>query len=337
MTFGRPAPLTPIGLRAQLIALHGKAGKRDGADVIAGLTGQPKTLPARYFYDAAGSALFERITTLPEYYLTRAEIEILTQRAGEIAALTGPVEIVELGSGDARKAGLLLAAYEAGHAPLRYMPIDVSGAALRASTSGLAAAFPGIEITAIQGTFDLALAWLGPPQGPARMVTFLGSTIGNLDQPECDALLGAVRRAIAPAGFFLVGLDLRKDRRVIEAAYSDKAQVTAAFNRNILRVINRRFRADFVPERFVHRAYYAEDRHRIEMHLYSPLAQEVRLSALGMEIGLSAGESIRTEISRKFDLDTFAADACRHGLSEVARYRDEERRFGMLLLDVTRP
>jgi uncharacterized SAM-dependent methyltransferase len=164
------------------------------------------------------------------------------------------------------------------------------------------------------------------------MIMFLGSTLGNLDAGETALLLAAVHRAAGPGGFFLVGLDLRKDPAVIEAAYNDKAGVTAEFNRNMLRVLNRRFRADFVPERFTHHAFYNLPLHQIEMHLVSRVAQRVVLGALDIEIGIDAGESIRTEISRKFDLDAFASGARAQGFAEIARYTDRRKNFGLLLL-----
>jgi len=340
MKLKRPAAMTEIAPRARVAVLpEGKAA--DGADVVAGLTARPKTLPAQYFYDAAGSALFERITALPEYYLTRTEIEILGTASPAIAAATGPVEIVELGSGDDRKARLLLSAYAGAGAArdgasIHYVPIDVSGAALRASAIELAETIPGLTIVAVQGTFDAALNALAPAAG-RRMITFLGSTMGNLDPAETTALLAAVRHAVAPDGYFLIGLDLRKDKALIEAAYNDRAGITAAFNRNILRVLNRRFRGDFAPERFVHRAFYREPQHQIEMHLFSPVAQRARLEDLDLTVEIGAGESIRTEISRKFDLDAFAGMARDLGFREVARHTDGQARFGLLLLRADAP
>jgi len=330
--FGRGAAMTEIAPRVRFLTLPDPGGAREGADVIRGLGARPKTLPARYFYDAAGSALFERITALPEYYLTRAEDEILTNAAPAIAARTGPVEIVELGSGDDRKARHLLGAYAGIDPHPHYVAIDVSGSALRASAIRLAEAIPGLVVTALQGTFDAALAGLAPIAPRRRMVSFLGSTIGNLDPDETGHLLAAIRRAIQPDGYFLVGLDLRKPRAVIEAAYNDKAGVTAAFNRNMLRVLNRRFGGDFMPDRFAHLAFYREPEHRIEMHLVSPVAQTVTLRSLDYGVTIDAGESIRTEISRKFDLDEFSEGARVSGLREIARHTDRQHRFGLLLL-----
>lgn len=337
MTLMHAAPITELAPRARFVVLPGAARQDDGADVIAGLTARPKTLPARYFYDAAGSALFDRITALPEYYLTRTEVEILARSAPDIAARTGWVEIVELGSGDERKARLLLSAYARTDARVHYIPIDVSGAALRLSAIRLAETMPDLEVTALQGTFEDGLAALAPPAPDRRMVTFLGSTLGNLDPAETAQLLEAIRRAIAEGGFFLVGLDTRKDRAVIEAAYNDAAGVTAEFNRNMLGVLNRRFRGDFRPERFAHLAFYREPQHQIEMHLVATVAQRVILGALDLTVSIDAGESIRTEISRKFDLDAFAAGARAQGLHEIARYTDRQRRFGLLLLQAENP
>ncbi len=306
----------------------------EGADVAAGLLASPKTLPSRYFYDDRGSALFERICELPEYYPTRTERAILEAAAGEIAARTGPADLVELGSGSSAKTRLLIEAYRAAGARLRYAPIDVSRGILESSAAALARAVDGIEVRPILATYEAGLAALDRVLGRAgrpRLALFLGSTIGNLDPEATARFLAEVRARLRPGDFFLIGLDLRKERAVVEAAYNDAAGVTAAFNRNILDHLNRRFDGDFRPERFRHRAFYEPRRHQIEMHLVSGTAQEVRLRALDLTVRFAAGESVRTEISRKFDVAEFSRELARHGFGPAGAWTDPKAWFCVLL------
>jgi dimethylhistidine N-methyltransferase len=310
----------------------------EAEELRRGLSVRPRSVPSRYFYDDRGSELFERICTLPEYYPTRTEETILAHNAPEIACLAGPSVLVELGSGSARKTRLLIETL-LGAAPtvrpsLRYVPVDVSGGILRQSAEALLAAHAGLSVTGLIGTYEQAFPEISrrpwPEEGPL-LVAFLGSTIGNFSPAETDRFLAALRAALRAGDRLLVGIDLRKDIDVLEAAYNDAAGVTAAFNRNMLLHLNRRFGADFVSERFRHRAFYNGEDHQIEMHLESLEAQSVKLAALGLEVRLDPGETIRTEISRKFDLDGFGADLAHNGFAVERSWRDARRWFGLVL------
>jgi L-histidine N-alpha-methyltransferase len=317
-------------LRLTAVGAH-TTGDDDGADVVAGLTATPKTLPARYFYAERGSDLFEQITDQPEYYLTRTEEAILTDSADEIAALTGDCELIELGSGSSRKTRTLLEAYADGGRQVRYMPIDVSAGILKSSAEALLDDYPDIEVWGLVGTYEDALAGLPDRDLPQRMALFLGSTLGNMSDPETADFLGHVRSALDDREYFLVGTDLQKPVEVIEAAYNDAAGITAAFNLNILNHLNRRFGGDFDPARFAHRAFYNRTHNRIEMHLESRERQTARLQDLDLTVDFDAGETIRTEISRKFDLaklrDKFAAE----GFAPVQSWSDPGRNFALSL------
>jgi len=295
--------------------------KTDGADVAAGLSGVPKTLPARYFYDDKGSDLFERICVLPEYYPTRTELALLAERANEIAALTGATDLIELGSGSAAKARHLIESHGRDGNDLHYAPVDVSGAALRDAARELMTEYPGLSVTGLIGTYEQAMDRLPPVGNAKRLVFFLGSSLGNFDPRETDRFVARLRAAVAPGTYFLVGLDLRKDIETVEAAYNDSQGVTAAFNLNMLSHLNRRFDADFDLDMFAHHAFYRE--------------QTVRLEALDLTVDFAAGESVRTEISRKFDLDEFSADCARKGFAETARWTDARGWFGLILLRAT--
>jgi L-histidine Nalpha-methyltransferase len=304
----------------------------DGAaDVIGGLSAKPKTLPSRFFYDDRGSTLFDRICDLPEYYPTRTEEAILQAAASEIAALTGPAELIEFGSGSGRKTRLLIEAAAARGHELYYLPIDVSEAAIDLSARDLRAGFPKLEIWGLAGTYEQALADLPPRVLARRLALFLGSTIGNLTDAECADFLGRVRAALEPGDFFLVGCDLRKPVEILEAAYNDAAGVTADFNRNMLRHLNRRFDGNFAPDRFLHRARYNTIEHQIEMHLISQTEQRVALKRLDLSVEFETGESVRTEISRKFDLAAFTALFAAHGFEPAEGWRDARDWFAVTL------
>ena len=323
-------------VRLTMTVLNGPHRDPDGAagrDVVAGLTATPKTLPSRYFYDDAGSALFDRICHLPEYYPTRTEESILRRTAVEIAALSGPCALVELGSGTARKTRLLIEAFLSGGRSLSYRPVDVSGGVVEASAARLLADYPGLEVHGLVGTYEQAferLAWEAGPREPL-LILFLGSTIGNFTPAETEAFLGRVRQALRPGDTFLIGIDLRKDVQVIEAAYNDSQGVTAAFNRNMLSHLNRLFQGDFAPERFDHVAFYNGQAHQIEMHLRSQGRQRARLEALGLDVALEPGETIWTEISRKCDREEFAALLGTRGFEPVRAWADERNWFALLL------
>ncbi|MEM9807217.1 MAG: L-histidine N(alpha)-methyltransferase [Cyanobacteria bacterium P01_D01_bin.56] len=305
--------------------------EQNGADVVAGLSRYPKSLPPKYFYDDRGSQLFEQITTLPEYYLTRAETAILKERADEIAPLTGPCELVELGSGSSTKTRYLLDAYAAqGHA-LRYVPIDVSGGILQDSAHQLLADYPTLQIQGLVGTYEQAMGHLAPTDLPARMICFLGSTLGNLSPTESKNFFQHVTAALSPGDYFLLGVDLQKDKRTLEAAYNDQQGITAAFNLNMLAHLNQKFGGDFDLEQFQHLAFYSDIHHQIEIYLKSQKAQTVRLNQLDLTLSFEAGELLMTEISRKFNLQELADFLSPFGLHDLKRLTDAEQRFGLVL------
>lgn len=301
------------------------------AELRAAFSRRPVLLPTRYFYDDHGSQLFERICALDEYYPTRTEESILARHAGDVAAATGPVEIVELGSGSASKTPHLIDAYRRADYPLHYVSIDVNGEMVELGAAGLLERFDGLFVRGVAGTYEQGLSVLGSAGAPPRMIVFLGSTIGNLDDGELERFLAHVHGALAPGGFFLVGMDLQKDIATLEAAYNDARGVTAAFNLNVLRHLNRRFNGSFVLSNFAHRAFYNRTLHRIEMHLESLVPQRVRLGALDMDLDFAAGERIRTEISRKFAVDAIAAAFARTGFSRVGVWQDKRNWFAMML------
>ena len=303
----------------------------DGVDVIRGLEHTPKTLPCRYFYDDRGSALFEQICDLPEYYPTRTEQAILETCALEIAQLTGACELVELGSGSSRKTRLLLEAYSQLNEQLQYCPIDVSAGILRTTALELLRQYPKLKLCGLAGTYEQALAQLPPAELENRMLIFLGSTIGNLSQPECDRFLTQVKASLQPGEFFLLGVDLQKEPSVLEAAYNDAQGVTAAFNLNILRHLNQQFQGNFDLDQFAHWAFYNTVENQIEMHLRSLSAQTVALKSLKFETTLKAGETIHTEISRKFHLPTLIETLEAHALHSLQVWTDPKAWFGLLL------
>jgi dimethylhistidine N-methyltransferase len=306
----------------------------DGGDVAEGLGALRKTLPPKYFYDAQGSRLFDRITALPEYYLTRTEQRILADCARRLAALVGPADLVELGSGSARKTRIVVDALlerAAPKAPLLYVPIDVSEAALEEGAENLVSAFPRLRVSGLVGTYEAALADLPPRVAERRLMMFLGSTIGNLDPAETADFLAGVARALDLGDELLLGFDLVKTPGIIEAAYNDAQGVTAAFNLNMLRHLNRRFDGDFDLSRFAHRAFFNAAAAQIEMHLVSAEAQLVRLRKLGFATHFEAGETIRTEISRKFRLPDMAAAVERHGFALAERWSDSFEWFALAL------
>ena len=267
-------------------------------DVANGLGTRPRSLPPKYFYDAVGSQLFEEITTLPEYYLTRAELALLRARGPEILAAIEPAEIVELGAGPPTKISILLRG-EGGGGVARYVPVDVDADGVDAAARRLVREHPRLEVHGLVGDFERHLAHVPPAVG-RRLVAVLGSTIGNLHQAPRRALLERIRELIGADGAFLLGVDLVKDRARLESAYDDAAGVTAEFNRNVLRVVNRGLDADFRPEAFRHHAFYDVEAARIEMHLMSLRRQTVRVRAIGLEITLEPHETIWTEASYKF-------------------------------------
>ncbi|HKV50634.1 MAG TPA: L-histidine N(alpha)-methyltransferase [Gemmatimonadaceae bacterium] len=269
-------------------------------EVRAGLSRPQKELSPTLFYDRRGSELFEKITHLPEYYLTRIERSLLATRIPRVIARLAPRTVVELGAGSAAKTRLLLDAVRASGEKATYVPIDVSADFLRETALRLGEELPGLAVVPIVADISVGL---GLPRVLPRPVlfAFLGSTIGNFDPHAAIALLRRVHDAMCPGDHFLLGVDLQKDVRVIEAAYNDAAGVTAEFNRNVLRVLDRELGANFDPNDFEHRAHYNSMAHRIEMHLVARRALEVHIPDVG-RVSFRAGESIRTEISCKYDL-----------------------------------
>jgi L-histidine Nalpha-methyltransferase len=311
------------------VELHADAHTRLKAmaeDVLRGLSGRPRSLPPKYFYDAAGSRLFDEITRLPEYYLTRAEDALLDVLAPRLMRALAPRDVVELGSGFSLKTRRLLQARGGG--PLRYTPVDVDETTVAASAERLLAEDPALEVHAVVGDFERHLVHV-PPPGGRRLVLFLGSTIGNLDAPARQALLAQVRSLLRRGDRLLLGVDLVKDRAVLEAAYNDAAGVTAAFNRNILQVVNRGLGADFRPEAFRHHAWYNAAESRIEMHLVADTPQTVRVRSLDLTVRLEPSESIWTESSYKFTRASTRAMLQAAGLKLDAWHTDAAERFAL--------
>ncbi|MFE2836798.1 L-histidine N(alpha)-methyltransferase [Streptomyces mirabilis] len=296
------------------------------ADVLHGLTHTPKTLPPKWFYDAHGSELFDRITELPEYYPTRAEREILIARAPEIAATTGARTLVELGSGSSEKTRHLLDALPGLHT---YVPVDVSESALTQAGQALIAEHPGLGVHALIADFTVGLALPGTP-GP-RLVAFLGGTIGNLLPAERATFLASVRALLSPGDTLLLGTDLVKDESVLVAAYDDAAGVTAEFNKNVLHVVNRELGADFDPDAFAHVALWDDEHEWIEMRLRSLTDQTVKIPALDLAVEFADGEELRTEISAKFREEGIRRELAAAGLDLAHWWTDREGRFALSL------
>jgi L-histidine Nalpha-methyltransferase len=302
-----------------------------GSDVVKGLTQISKTLPPRYFYDDRGSELFEQICELPEYYVTRTETAILQQCAGEIAKITGHCELVELGSGSSTKTRILLDAYHNLGYPLHYLPIDVSAGMLEGSARKLLTDYPSLEVHALAGTYEQALQQLIPSKLPNRMICFIGSTLGNLSPQECDVFFSHITDALRVGEYFLLGVDLQKPKDILEAAYSDSQGVTAAFNLNMLDHLNRRYEGNFDTALFEHWAFYNDKENQIEMHLKSTRSHSVDLHALNLKVDFAQGETIRTEISRKFDLKIIEQQLAERGLIAQKTWTDANCWFGLLL------
>jgi L-histidine N-alpha-methyltransferase len=299
-------------------------------DVLDGLTRPFKELPPKYFYDETGAELFDRICDLPEYYPTRAERWILGERAGEIADVTRAAEIVELGSGTAAKSRLLLSALAEAGTLERYVPVDVTEAMIRSTGAALAAEYPGLRVVGIVGDFERHLGHLPPPDGP-RVVAFLGGTIGNFLPGSRRRFLRGLRGLLDADGALLLGVDLVKDVARIEAAYDDGAGVTAAFNRNVLHVVNHGLGADFDPERFDHVAFFDREHQWIEMRLRAQERMTVDLGVLGLSVEFAPREELRTEISAKFTPARLAADLTAAGLDMVELFSDPDGLFGLAL------
>jgi L-histidine Nalpha-methyltransferase len=298
------------------------------ADVLHGLRDEPKSLPPKWFYDARGSDLFERITELPEYYPTRAERAILTARAGAIAAATGARTLVELGSGSSEKTRLLLDALR-GATLESFVPMDVSATALRESATAIAADYPGLAVHGVVGDFTEHLDLL--PGDAPRLVAFLGGTIGNFRPAERAKFLAGVRSVLTAGEWLLLGTDLVKDPATLVAAYDDAAGVTAEFNRNVLHVLNRELGADFDVDAFEHVALWDPEHEWIEMRLRATRAQHVTLPRLDLAVDFAEGEELRTEVSAKFRRDRVITELADAGFELVHWWTDPDARFALTL------
>ncbi len=300
-------------------------------DVIAGLSRPRKELPPKYFYDERGSELFEAICEEPEYYLTRTETALMDARAGEMARRLGPrCVVIEYGSGSGRKTRLLVQALE----PVAYVPIDIAREQLLATAAGLASEFPGLSVMAVCADYSrpLALPELDGLEARRRIIYFPGSTIGNLSVPEAAVFLANARGLASAGGGMLVGVDLKKDAARLNAAYNDARGITADFNLNLLRRINRELGAGFDLSAFRHHSFYNAAHSRIEMHLVSLRDQRVRIGSRAFRI--RAGESIHTENSCKYSEDEFRRLASSAGFEPAACWTDPERLFAVHYLRV---
>jgi dimethylhistidine N-methyltransferase len=294
-------------------------------EVIAGLTTRPKRLSPKYFYDETGAQLFEQITALPEYYLTRCELEILRERAREIARFfPAPSALVEFGSGSSKKMRILLAA-----APTiaAYVPVDISSQMLTQEAQELRRDHPRLAVLPVEADFTKPFALPAAAAGMAHTGFFPGSTIGNFEPHEAGAFLRHAGRMLGRQAALIIGVDLVKETSVLHAAYNDEAGLTAKFNLNLLTRINRELGGDFDLEGFDHRAFYNSERHRIEMHLVSKTRQHVRVA--GREFDFAAGESIHTENSYKYTLEHFRTLARGAGWTPVAVWTDSDKNFSV--------
>jgi L-histidine N-alpha-methyltransferase len=326
-----PEPLLERDIR---IDLHLHEGERSLAeDVLDGLTRPFKELPPKHFYDARGAELFDRICELPEYYPTRAERAILDEHAAELAELTGACELVELGSGTAAKTRVLLDAMHASGALERYVPLDVTERVVRACARELVGEYPGLRVHGVIGDFERHLDRLPEAEGP-RIVAFLGGTIGNFPPGSRRRMLRQIARLLGPADHLLLGTDLVKDPALLEAAYDDSQGITAEFNRNLLRVLNRELEADFDPEDFEHVALFDRRHEWIEMRLRATRSHTTLLRALDLPVHFEAGEEMRTEISAKFTPERLQGDLAAAGLELVRWLTDPD---GLFALTLSRP
>jgi dimethylhistidine N-methyltransferase len=302
------------------------------ADVLAGLAAPQKAVPARWFYDDAGSRLFEEITQLPEYYPTRAETEILSERAAEIAGLIGPGRaVVEFGSGSSVKTPLLLSAIS----PSAYVPLDIAGDFLRASSAALAAKFPGLPVHPVEADFMRRVELPAEVGDLPKLGFFPGSTIGNMIARTATDLLRSMRATLGEGAMLLIGMDLVKDEQLLLAAYDDAAGVTAAFNRNLLERINRELDGDIPVHAFAHEARWNDPFARIEMHLVA--LDDMSFAVSGRRFAMRAGESIHTENSHKFTKRSAQLLLAAGGWEPQARWTDADKRFSLLLAEATRP
>jgi len=322
-------------LTTDAIVVESYVGPKDerslADDVLDGLTRPFKELPPKHFYDAYGAELFDRICELPEYYPTRAERAILEERSAEIVAATGAAELVELGSGTATKTRLLLRAMADAGTLRRYIPLDVTESMVLTCADELVDEFPGLRVHGIVGDFERHLPHVPEPDGP-RIVAFLGGTIGNFTPGTRRRFLRGIAKLLRPGvDHLLLGTDLVKDPAVLEAAYDDSAGVTAEFNRNVLRVINRELDADFDVDAFEHVAFYDREREWIEMRLRAERRMDVHVGRLGLDVAFGPREELRTEISAKFTIKRLGADLAAAGLELRDVLTDPDELFALSL------
>jgi L-histidine Nalpha-methyltransferase len=329
MESGAPRPLLDPAIRIDS-HLDGAQERSLADDVLDGLTRPFKELPPKHFYDARGARLFDRICELPEYYPTRCERAILSERAEELAELTGAVELVELGSGSAAKTRVLLDALEAAGTLERYVPVDVTESMVRDCAGELTAEYPGLQVHGVIGDFERHLQHVPSAIGP-RIVAFLGGTIGNFPPGSRRRFLREIGRLLGPEDHLLMGTDLVKDRHVLEAAYDDAQGVTAEFNRNVLCVLNRELQADFDPEDFDHVALFNPEQEWIEMRLRARREVSTLVRDLDLPVHFDEGEELRTEISAKFTPERLAGDLSAAGLELVRWLTDPDELFALTL------
>jgi L-histidine Nalpha-methyltransferase len=317
------------------LAIHDLASNKAltsfAEDVREGLLSHPRKLFPKYFYDELGSRLFEAICLLPEYYLTRAEDEIIGRYADEIVAeVSGRRRLVEMGSGSASKTRRIIEAILKQQQDLLYIPVDISETAIETSSRVLLQAYPGLSISAFAGDYYSglrALGSMGSQDKERTLALFLGSNIGNFDREEARTFLHALRSVLAPGDSLLLGADLKKEREVLEAAYDDALGVTAAFNLNLLARINRELGADFNLRAFKHYVHYSEEAGRIEIYAESLRRQVVRIVGLDMELQFEEGERIHTENSYKYDMEDLSGLAAETGFRLSRTWLDSMRRF----------
>ena len=304
---------------------------RDFAQAVAlGLTDAPRWVPARFLYDAAGSALFEQICELPEYYLTRAETAILARAAPEISRLTGPATLIELGSGSSVKTDHLLGAYARGSGSLRYVPVDVSTSVLRVASERIGDRFPSVNVAQVNGEYESAFPLLA--QYAPSLLLFLGSTLGNLNQSESVVFWRRVADAMPPGNHLLLGVDLVKDPALLHAAYNDAAGVTARFTRNLFARMNRELDAGLDVDRIEHVARWNAEWQRIEIFGRFRSTQRLAIRPLDLELTIPEGEQVMTEVSRKFVLPRLTAYLACFGFHLVRAFTDDQQWFAVLLL-----
>lgn len=302
-------------------------------DVRRGLSSEPKRFLPKYFYDELGSQLFEAICLLPEYYLTRAENEILQRYADEIvASVEGETTLLEMGSGSASKSRLIIEALLRKQAELKFIPVDISATALDSSSRILLQSYPRLKIEAYAADYFAGLAELKKTKRPRTLALFLGSNISNFDPADALKFLSSMRDVLTEGDALLLGADLKKDKQVLEAAYNDALGVTAAFNLNVLTRINRELGGDFDLKSFRHLAFYNQEAGRVEIYIESLRQQTVNIRALGVEAKFGEGEQIHTENSYKYDLDDIARLAAETSFTRAHTWLDSQKRFSSNLL-----